>query len=418
MKKLMYNQYQNVYQIEQSRFVIVDFLHNSIRVEESDMQPQYEYDQSCKLLSERIDRISDLKIVATLNIIIIFNLECNMNCIYCYESSMEKNHEQRGDPQEILTTIEKLLSRKDYQLIAVTFLGGEPILQSNFRDIEVIIEGVRKLEKPSSIGFISNGLDVHKYIDRVKNWKIDWMQITLDGMEKVHNYRRATKDLSRNGFLEIENGLKDLLSINVDVHLRINVDRYNVCHIGDLGRFIFEKGWDSKLQVYLYPVTLSANPNYVLVDTEYEIFLLLLNVLGQESQEIKDLFQLSFHGINYIQKILEKKMPLIRTRFCGVSNGQFVLHHGRIYSCWWALDEREFQIGTYGKDYCDIIEERECFFRDRCTTHIERCIHCKYKYICGGGCTFKEFKNHGTFTRGNCAEFDKMIGAYLNYVLR
>lgn len=78
--------------------------------------------------------------------------------------------------------------------------------------------------------------------------------------------------------------------------------------------------------------------------------------------------------------------PKIKTRFCGVAQGQYVITcEGNILNCWWGITEDIFKIGEFiDKDFL-IDRKKVSYFRERNILSMSKCIKCKFKYICGGG---------------------------------
>ena len=352
----------------------------------------------------------------TLNITIITDYDCNMRCLYCYEHSWrEKSSPKKANPDLIVNFVEQLLKSSEFNSVCVNILGGEPLMDHNIEFLDELIGRLRKLDIPTIFQMTTNGLRIVDYIEKIIEWRITRFQVTLDGTQETQNLRRTPLDIT-NGFDKITLGIDLLLDRDLSVSLRVNVDKNNVDEVPALAEFIKKKRWNKpSFNAYIYPVTYSGNKNYILDSSEAEIFEMILKVLGSQSQEVKDLFLLDFHGIDYIQNILKGQLPTIRNKFCGHSLGQYVISNtGKVYSCWWGSEYDDFKIGNIEEQ--KVIDDSKILdFSRRSVKNINRCKMCRFKYLCGGGCAFKEWINNKTMDQGNCSNFDELIQQYLLY---
>lgn len=420
MNSVKYNQFQGIYKAN-GKNVLLDFLHNKLDVYDDDTIFEYEYNEKYAEKSNKLDYILLKKNNDTLSITIITSLECNMKCLYCYEESMcinNKDISTRIHVKNIINFIKTELSKKTYEMLSINILGGEPLLEKNIEFLEELCTELKLIDQKKNIAVTTNGINVYCYIENIISWGINDIQITLDGTEEVQNKRRSVLDEKLNGFKEIEKGINKLLINKINVFLRVNVDRNNVGNIPDLGKLIIANNWVVQgLKPYIYPVTSSGNPEYVLEDSEIDIFKKVLEVFKND-QEIGNIFKFDFHGIEYIGDILKGTRPKIRTKFCGISKGQYVISSdGTVLNCWWGLEENKFKIGKIEELNYSIDTTKIKSFSVRNTLKIKECNLCKFKYICGGGCTYKEYINKGTVNKGNCSQFDMLIEEYLRYAL-
>ncbi len=104
----------------------------------------------------------------------------------------------------------------------VTFFGGEPLL--NIKAIEKVSEKLKNIDYEFSI--VTNGsLLTENIADKLYNYGLRYVQITLDGPENVHDKRRYFDD-GRGSFNIIMKNLKYAQNI-FNVVLRINIDYSN-----------------------------------------------------------------------------------------------------------------------------------------------------------------------------------------------
>lgn len=422
LKVRLYNQFQSVYYVGKYA-VVVDFLKNSVYkiiCDKKDFIYQYskEYEEIDKELSMRLLRKE--KKTKIIKVTIVTDLFCNMNCLYCYEARMlEEKKSEKLKVSTLLAFLEKQCEKNENTQLQLELVGGEPFMPHNIPFLEELIACIRERALPVSLSVTTNGLNICDYIEEIRRWDIRDFQITIDGLGETHNRRRIPHDRSVNGFEKISKGIGCLLEENRFVSLRVNIDENNVKGIPELARYIIQSGWNlAALWPYIYPVTQSGSAEYKLDKSEYEILKMILAVLKEESQEIRKVFYLDFHGLDYLENILHGEIPKLRVTFCGVSNEQFVISNdGNIYSCWWGLGMEKFAIGYLDGRSEKLDDEKIECFKNRSVLLIDRCKKCKFKYICGGGCTYNEWVKHRSTTEGNCAEFDCIFNEYIEYKL-
>ncbi len=154
-------------------------------------------------------------------------LECNFACPYCYETE-EHGVMNESTQEQIIFFIKNLLS-KDVKILYVTWYGGEPLLCIDIIEkISMkIIELCDLYNAKYNFSMISNGylLDEEKQ-NIIKNIGLSKIQITIDGMEDIHNQRRFLKDGSGT-FATIVKNIRNL-SNTIPIVVRVNIDRSNI----------------------------------------------------------------------------------------------------------------------------------------------------------------------------------------------
>jgi len=421
MNKLIYNQFQSIYDINNS-YLLVDFLCNEIKRyrKKGRNQPIYEYSDKYQTQMVAFDKKLNKQLTdKMMNLTIVTDLLCNMKCQYCYEFEFSnKISTHKLSPELLVGFIKQVFINNSYQLLRICILGGEPLMEHNIQYLDLLICMIRGLGFPTEIYITTNGLKVLDYIQFIKEWKVKELQITLDGMSQTQNTRRTPLE-SIDGFYVITRGISALLKNETAVSLRVNVDRNNINEIPELAKYIISQDWSGPLFfLYLYPITKSGNDKYIIRDSELSIFKLVLSIMLKQDNEIRSIFNYDFHGIDYLNNIINKKFPTIRRSYCGVAGGQYVVFNdGHIYSCWWGISKEAFCIGTISETGVVWNEQELMAFSQRDICHMQQCGKCKFKYLCGDGCTYKEWMDKGTIINGNCAEFDNIFYEYLKYCM-
>lgn len=115
---------------------------------------------------------------------IITTKDCNLSCLYCYRKKLNRNND-KPTGQIMSRTSKFILSHRSNDKI-VTFHGGEPLLaQDIIRTLMSTMEG-------HNIRFVlyTNGT----LLNDIDPWileRLDYLTISIDGEEKLHNKLRG-----------------------------------------------------------------------------------------------------------------------------------------------------------------------------------------------------------------------------------
>ena len=165
-----------------------------------------------------------------LSLTIISTLDCNMACLYCYESDNLKHLYPYNELEEdIIKFVETRIATMGYSSIFVNWYGGEPLLNKEF--IFSLSKKLLKLCKAKDVKYgsmiVTNGTILNKNIvNKLKRYKMRNMQITLDGPQDIHDKRRPFKNSNKSSFLTITRNIKRVMGI-IPIQIRINVDKTN-----------------------------------------------------------------------------------------------------------------------------------------------------------------------------------------------
>ena len=75
-----------------------------------------------------------------------------------------------------------------------------------------------------------------------ENSKIFSFQITIDGVEDIHNERKPHYR-NKDSFAKITSNVDSLLKLGISVSIRINTDPYTMERADELLDYFKEKGW-------------------------------------------------------------------------------------------------------------------------------------------------------------------------------
>lgn len=151
---------------------------------------------------------------------------CNFKCIYCYESGIAPQS-IKNQTQLIEDTVAFIKMFANTKYLRVTWYGGEPLMQFGY--IEQLTYKLMDLFDNFQAHMITNAylLDESKS-KKLKGLRITALQVTIDGLEEVHNTRRPHRS-NNDSFQRIISNLDNLFSIypEISIGFRVNVDKSN-----------------------------------------------------------------------------------------------------------------------------------------------------------------------------------------------
>ena len=179
------------------------------------------------------------------HLIIATTLDCQFRCFYCYESHPEVYMTEDVKNAIIGNVKDYAASGKD---ISVVWYGGEPML--DFESIRMFSKRFIDICNSCGVSYrasmISNGYSFSpESIALLDELRIESLQITLDGMKDAHEQRRPLRN-EESSFDRIVQNMKNIkMNTNVDVHLRINVDKSNIESAYELVQYCSSAGLDN-----------------------------------------------------------------------------------------------------------------------------------------------------------------------------
>lgn len=417
------NQFQSYYEINEHRGAIVDFLFGTIThiyQAQDTLRFNNTFVEDLKPLSQKLsDCLLNTRNKDFVNIVLIPSYECNMKCVYCYEGSTtsSKTHIEDINIDRLLDCVEDIVDHENVDRVHFHLLGGEPITKRNMQFFTNFFSRFKHYNYV--ISCISNGLEITANIDTILKNQFKRFQITLDGDEIVHNNRRLPKKKNISGFEMICKGVDLLLDHGLSVELRVNIDEGNIHSIPSLNEFIMNKNWmrNKLFQAYIYPISENGNDKNLCYLPEKDMLSKAIKEINKITK-YKFHFTLGFHGFSFIDSLLLDTIPSPHFTFCSANTNQYVFDpSGKIYGCWRGFSNNQFDIGTVNNDNYHLDNDAVIKLRDRNVSSIADCKYCKFRFICGGGCTYKAMRKAKNLLSPHCAEFDELFKIYLRYRL-
>lgn len=155
---------------------------------------------------------------------------CNLKCIHCYANSNKEKHKEELSLEEGKNFIENL---GEFKVPVILFSGGEPLLRD---DILYLIEHSNKYNIRNTIS--TNGTLLEKELCKsLKNLKVGYIGVSLDGVGSKHDEFRKTKGC----FNKALKGIHNCLEIGQKVGLRFTISKYNYDQLKDIFTLIKEE---------------------------------------------------------------------------------------------------------------------------------------------------------------------------------
>lgn len=258
---------------------------------------------------------------------------CNARCFYCYENPMKKQPMRVETAKKVIEYIKKVVPGKQ---LNIGWFGGEPTF--NMKIIDMISQELLDAGYHLRSSMISNGyLFDDEIVKKAKNlWKLDNIQITIDGTEEVYNKtKNYIYKTDESAFQKVVENIKRLVNAEIKVSVRMNVGAHNY---EDLKKVIVELHEKIGLNNYfgMYPHELFEQNGFTRTPEERE-------EVFAKMTEIEDL--LTSLGYDMEQNL---DTGMIKGRNCMVDGGNSVTINpdGTLGNC-------EHYIDTYNWGHID-----------------------------------------------------------------
>ena len=132
-------------------------------------------------------------------------LKCNLGCQHCGSScGFGKTSREELSTDEIKKVFDTIAEDFNPKQIIIAVTGGEPLLR---KDIFEVMKYANELG--FSWGMVTNGtLICPEIVGKMKEARMSTISVSLDGLEKNHNWLRCNE----NGFKNTTNGIKLLVA--------------------------------------------------------------------------------------------------------------------------------------------------------------------------------------------------------------
>ena len=333
---------------------------------------------------------------------------CNFACSYCYQDEYTWSNQKLT--WEITDSFfsyirQNFQERKKY----ITIFGGEPLLPGDYykENIQYLIELASR--ENLDIAIVTNGYTLPEYIDIIKKGQIREIQVTLDGSENIHNQRRFLKDKSPT-FSKISEGIDLLLKNNINVNLRMVVDKENIADLPNLAKYAIDKGWTKS--VY-FKTQLGRNyelhhcqKTYQKLYNRIDLYVDLYNLI-KKYPEIIEFHKPAFSISKFLFENAELPEPLFDS--CPACKTEWAFDYtGTVYSCTATVGKKGEELGSFYPEV-KLDSDKVCDWEDRDVLSIEECKNCPVQLACGGGCGSVAKNQTGSLFKPDCRPVKELM---------
>lgn len=305
-----------------------------------------------------------------LSLTILPTCDCNFKCSYCFEEGKMKGSMSDETIDDLITFIK---SYKNLKSLSLLWFGGEPLMAC-----KTIVHILDRIKEEVCIPItrhrmITNGYFINKHIcDIFKQYKISWIQLTLDGLKDTHNRVRVLKTGVADTYNTIINNINLILKEcpEMKIRIRINVSQDNVHEYWRLKKELNDL-YKSK-SIEIYPGFIF---NYNSLGTE-----LISPSLTREQK--KDFF---LKGDSIL-------FPIQATKICSATEkDSFIIGPmGEMYKCLKDINVPN-KIISYLDGRKGNLDLERLYMTTTCFSD-EECMNCFLLPLCSGGCCRERIK--------------------------
>ncbi len=331
-------------------------------------------------------KMSGIRDANRLDVIIMPTLDCNFNCIYCYE---DKKPGKMSD--KTVGVIKKWMAAEipKHKLVLLSWFGGEPLM--GIGQIEEITkfanETAGTCETEMITHITTNGsLLTKERVQKLVSLNIFNYQVTIDGIAGTHNQLRPLRN-GKGSFDKVFENIILLVKENpkVKVTLRVNFNHTNLHTVPELLN-LFPKKYRRQLRLTLEPIFGSCEYNA----TD--------NLQAEDiSKTIAGYYKMA-SGLGYDITIGKASVTSGKLVYCYAEREeQYIINYnGDIFKCSVDSFEPANRAGRIGDDgvFIKNTEKWESWMNIPLFDGI--CTSCKYLPLCMGGCRKTRIQNKNT----------------------
>jgi len=354
-----------------------------------------------------------IKGVTPLHIIVV-TYRCNFNCIYCYQKYMKKG-ETKTFGQELTSEytdkIYDAITKVDQELRDKTkkpihLYGGEPLLPENRGVLEEVFSKGHSLNYRFVI--LTNGFYLQEFVPLLRRYKLDCIQLTLDGKGRIHDIRRPTLK-GEGSFEKIIKGIKTAINNHIKTVIRINFDKSNVKEIPEILDYL------TKEQILGNPFTdayLSPTRRQRAICSP----VFPSDITSAEFAHLADkrMIELFDKGSSFSNKLFGDQIWTPRFYHCKAFSQLFYDPYGDVYVCLESLRMFEMRVGRYVPTLQ--FNEKYTQWKNRNVLNLVPCKECPNALICGGGCALNAYLRTGSIMNADCTSFKLPFTQYISYL--
>jgi len=182
--------------------------------------------------------------------------DCNARCFYCFELGKSRIP-MSGETAK--AAVDYITAHCKGKPVKLRWFGGEPLF--NLPAIDTIVAGMNENGISYTSSMVSNGyLFDEALVKRAKDeWRLNKIQITLDGTEEIYNRRKAYIYREGSAYQRVIRNIGLLLESGIHVDIRLNLDMRNSADLTALVDKLAER-FPNQKKLNVYNHVIFENP--------------------------------------------------------------------------------------------------------------------------------------------------------------
>ncbi|MBQ6202101.1 MAG: radical SAM protein [Prevotella sp.] len=226
-----------------------------------------------RLLSRQIRvvaRMLEKKTGVITSYTILTTTDCNARCFYCYELGRPRVPMSQDTA---IKTADYIINHCKGEKVSIHWFGGEPLY--NKPVISLICQrlkeaGIQYASKMTSNGYL---FDDSVVTEAKEEWRLEKVQITLDGTEQTYNRCKAYIYKDVNAFHRVIGNIHKLQDAGIHVSIRLNIDMHNAENLSELADELHREFSDPKgISVYMHALFEEVKGSKAIHDEEKRKF--------------------------------------------------------------------------------------------------------------------------------------------------
>lgn len=182
------------------------------------------------------------------NFTVLPTTDCDARCYYCFELGRPRRSMDERTARDVADYIARVSGGDE---ISIKWFGGEPLYNAAAIDVitqELKRKGLRYRSTMTTNGYLFDEALVRK---AKEDWKLERVQITLDGTEAVYNRVKAYIYREGNPFRRVMRNIGLLLDAELKVSVRLNMGQRNADDLERLVQTLAER-FSDKAGFFVY----------------------------------------------------------------------------------------------------------------------------------------------------------------------
>jgi len=322
-------------------------------------------------VAEMISESNNPRVLQT-SAFVIPTYQCNLHCRYCFQHLRDKKEVMTSS---MLERAFEIIHELGADKAPVTLFGGEPLLPKNFDLVEFFCNRIEQLGLQFRI--ITNGVALGQFKKLLVQHRdrLEYVQVTIDGSEQIHNERRG-----KGSYRRIMESIQQCYEA-IPIVIRVNTDFDNIDTIHILLEEVYARFPD--LDTYCAPVRDSICGKIAAaasIESKHRFVWTLLDFKKRYTRFGTN----GFRGFDIGECIVKNtELPAPSLNFC---SPKLVFDpKGLLFPCVSASGHDHLAHGQFWPELR--------FFRNwwsnRAHYDTDKCRGCNLILVCGGGCSLE-----------------------------